>query len=175
LLDSCNIDDNNSENKYKTLVETSFYHQYWGKKSFLSCFILMYYFSDKFWSHPKLISFMIKLQLLMLRRIDMRTDLHEAFEGSFERVQKLWLCLKYFHKVCFMWMWTYVSWWVVIRTYYTNLWFHVYGWGGRNNSHTILYAVKAHIQGVGESALRGETVSQPILVYCHILGHTIPF
>lgn len=103
-------------------------------------------------------------------------DLHEAFEGSFQQVQKLWLCLKYFHKVWFMWMWTYVSWWVVIRTYYTNFWFHVYGWGGGNNSHTILYVVKAHhIRGVGESALRGETVSQPILAYCHRLGHKITF
>jgi hypothetical protein len=26
----------------------------------------MYYFSDKFWSHCELVSFMIKLQLLML-------------------------------------------------------------------------------------------------------------
>jgi hypothetical protein len=66
LLDGCNINDNNSENKHKTLVETCFYHQYWGKRSFMLCFILMYYFSHKFWSHPKLISFMIKLQLLML-------------------------------------------------------------------------------------------------------------
>jgi hypothetical protein len=32
----------------------------------------------------------------------MRMDLHEAFEGSFQQVQKLWLCLKYFHKVWFM-------------------------------------------------------------------------
>jgi hypothetical protein len=70
---------------------------------------------------------------------------------------------------------TCVPWWVVIRTYYTNLWFHVYGWGGGNDSHMILYVLKAHIQGVGESAIRRETVSQPILVYCHILGHTITF
>jgi hypothetical protein len=39
----------------------------------------------------------------------------------------------------------------------------------------ILYVVKARIQGVGESALRGETVSQPILVYCRRLGHKITF